>query len=158
TQKSFGIQEAYHTAEVNNPSLKQVRESVNQVQTNIGLARSFLLPNVNGSARGDRRKDANSSRGSDDYNLFHTEVTLNQPLFVVGSLSAVSSAKQDTQITQLGVDIASRNLGVTVIQNYFQVALNGRNVDTLVRQQKIVTDSLKVTEHRYHTGRSQLLD
>src|SRR6185312_15983350 len=161
---SLTLKQAYEKAQQLNPSLMQSKENLNQADTEIPLARANLFPVLTGTAQGEQKKDSVNAGGNntlfsgDPYNQYNAGLHLTQPLFAKGLFSALDLAKKDKQISSLNIEIANRNLATSVIQAYFQVVLNMRALDTLSRQEKIVTESLKTTQHRYATGRSQLLD
>lgn len=158
------LKQAYQRAIEFNPSLKQTKEVVNQAETEIPLAWANVMPTVSATGLGEKAKNstsggsANNSAGDKPYNLYQAGLHASQPLFAYGVISGIESARKDKLMKEYNVAIAQRSLGTNVISDYFQVALDMKNVDTLVRQEKVVRESMNVTEHRYHTGRSQLLD
>ena len=158
----LNLKEAVGMAIDNNPSLKQTAETINQADAQASYVRSGLFPNLSTIVKGSENKDAANGTGvkfnGDPYNQYQTDVHLTQTLFQFGSLDAVGAANKTRDINKLNTEIAGRDLTNQVIQAYFQVVLNKRNVDTLKRQEKILRESVSTTEHRAQTGRSQLLD
>jgi outer membrane protein len=162
TLMELTLKQAYEKALQSNPTLKQAQENVNQMGYEIPLARSTLFPTLTATGQGEEKKDPANNNNSlfqgESYDSYTAGLHGTQPLFQIGIFSAVDSARKDRQISQYNLEISTRNLGASVIQAYFQVVLNMRAVDSLLRQERIVTESLKTTEHRFRTGRSQLLD
>jgi outer membrane protein len=157
----LNLKEAVGMAIDNNPSLKQTAETINQGDAQTDFVRAGLFPNLSTIVKGSENKDAANATpkfNGDTYNSYTTDVHLTQTLYQFGALAAVSTADKATAINKLNTEIAGRDLTNQVIQAYFQVVLNKRNVDTLKRQEKILRESVSTTEHRAQTGRSQLLD
>lgn len=160
--KKIGLQEAFEIARRENPTYLQIKESLNQSVSSISLTKSSVFPVITATAAVQRKKDAEGVSGTISSGVAHDEYNaglhLNQPLYTRGMLSAVDSAEKDYKITQLNSKIYERDLGTSVIQSYYQIVLNLRTFSALERQQAIVEESLKVTEHRKQIGRSQQLD
>jgi outer membrane protein TolC len=120
------------------------------------------LPTINLVGTSSYQKDAaNASQvqfGGDPYNAYKTDLKLTQPLFQYGSLSAINSVKKARDMSKYDAEAVTRDTSNSVIQAYYQVVINIRNVDTLLRQQRIVRESLATSQHRERTGRGQLLD
>jgi outer membrane protein len=157
----LNLKEAVGMAIDNNPSLKQTAETINQADAQASFVRAGLFPNLSTIVKGSENQDATNATpkfNGDTYNQYQTDVHLTQTLYQFGALSAVSAADKSRDINKLNTEIAGRDLTNQVIQAYFQVVLNKRNVDTLKRQEKILRESVSTTEHRAQTGRSQLLD
>jgi outer membrane protein TolC len=145
-----------------NPSTREIRERENQAQTEVPVARSVLMPNLSAVATANENKDATYTGaarfGGDSYNQYQTALKLNQLLFQIGSISAISAAKKDVVISKLNTQISNRDLMNSVIQAYFEIVLSARNVQTLLTQQKIAKEAVNVATRRERTGRGQLLD
>lgn len=162
TTAQLSLKQAYEKAIETNPTIKQAKENVNQVGYEVPLARANIFPVLTATGEGEQKKDpannTNALFGGQTYDQYTAGLHGTQPLFQMGLFSAIDAAKKDQRVSQYNLEITTRNLGGSVIQAYFQVVLNMRAVDSLMRQERIVTESLKTTEHRFHTGRSQLLD
>lgn len=160
--RPLGLKEVYFQALEQNPAIKQSVQTMNQMEAQIPVARSFILPTLTATAFGERKKDASLSNVTllrrDPYELYNAGLHLVQPIFAFGALDAIDSAKKDQKISELGVEITKRNLANSIIQTYYQAVVYMKNVESLTKQEKIVHESLSTTQHRQKTGRSQLLD
>ncbi len=158
----MSLRAAVEMARTRNPSYMVTREIINQNEAQIPLTRAAILPNANLYGYSTYEKNAVTSPTSrfngDPYNVYETDLNVKQPLFQVGSISAIQSVQKSRDMSQLDAEAARRDLTNSVIGAYYLITLNARNVDTLLRQQSIVRESLATAEHREHTGRGQLLD
>lgn len=161
-QHPLTLRKAVEMAVQQNPSLRESREKINQAAQQVPLTRALLFPNVNLTGTSYYRKDMTTSSAlgydSDPHNQYVVDMKVTQPLLQIGSIAAIHAAEAGREMSRKDSEISTRDLTNQVIQAYFQVVLNMRNVDTLLRQQKIQNESLAVVQHREHTGRSQLLD
>ena len=158
---SLTLRAAVNNALSNNPALKENREKVNQADTEIPVARSFILPNLSAVTTGNRQKDAvNGSPRFDGnpFNAYDASLKLNQVLFQVGALDAIHAAQKDVTISKLNAQISERDLTNNVIQAYYQIVLASRDIETLLTQEKIEKEAVDVAKHREKIGRGQLLD
>lgn len=162
---NMGLRSAVHTALDHNPSLLETNEKINQTATEIPIARALIMPNLSVIATGNHQKDEVNTGGAstarfdgDPYNLYTTTLKLSQPLFQLGSFSGINAAQKDLDISRWTSRASIRDLTNSVIQAYFQIVLNSRNVHTLQEQQKLVKESVNVALRRERTGRGQLLD
>jgi outer membrane protein len=160
--RALSVKDAVEATLANNPSLQSAREKVRQIDLTVSLTKSALFPSIAATATAYDKKDAvgigSPQFGGDSYNQYITDVKATQPLFQIGSLSAISSAKKSRDLSHLDSVIAERDLIANVIAAYYQVVLNSKNVETLNRQQGIVDESLKTATHRERIGRGQRLD
>ncbi len=145
-----------------NPQLGEKEEHINQMEAQIPITRSQLLPNIKLTATESRAKGALlyplSLFNGNPYNQYETTLSLTQPLFAIGSISAIHAARLDRNISQLDAQIDRRNLLSQLIQAYFQVVMTTRNKQILQQQFKILKESFQTAVHRARIGRSQLLD
>ncbi|MGZ3772243.1 MAG: TolC family protein [Pseudobdellovibrionaceae bacterium] len=159
---NLSLSEAVDQAVKNNPSVLEIEEKIHQSEEKISSTWSLLAPTLSATATNNRQKDAVTSNvarfNGDPYNSYNSSIKLTQVLFQLGSLSAIDSAKKDRDISKLNAEIANRDLIKNVVQAYYLVVLNSRNIETLVRQQNLIKESLAVAQRRERTGRGQLLD
>lgn len=162
TTSVLKLKAALEIALNNNPTLKSTREKENQVETELPIKRSALLPSLVGTLSGSRAKDAVNVGvprfGGTPFNNYGSSLKLNQLLFQIGAKSALDAAKKDIQISKLDTQIAKRDLASNFIQAYFLVVLDSRNVDILLAQQKIAQEALAVAQRRQRTGQGSSLD
>jgi outer membrane protein len=160
--QDLSIHDAVQLAIQNNPSFLESLEKITQSETEIPLARALIYPTLTAVGDAQRAKDANLSLtprfDGKPFNQYDASLKLTQIIFQLGTLSGISAAQKDVGISKLNAQISARNLMNTTIQAYYQVVLSSRNIETLLRQQRIVNESLGVAQHRERTGRGQLLD
>lgn len=156
------LKDAVKMAQEKNPSLLEIREKVNQVETTISTTRALLMPNISLIGTEQYIKDpvaTGSARfGGTPFNFYKADLKVTQPLFQYGSVAAIESTKKDVQVQKISNEIAERELVKSVILAYYVIVLNSYSVDTLVKQQKIVKESLATAQKRERSGRGQLLD
>lgn len=147
----------------NNYTVRQAREKLVQTRADTSTARSLLFPNLTlsggiGEYKGAVENSTSVPFDGNAYNQYTADLKLSQPIFQYGSLSAIRAANDDTKIAELNLEISERTLTNQIIQAFYRVLLNQRLLDILEKTEVIVRQSLATTEHRLHTGRSQLLD
>lgn len=156
------LKTALETSLAANPVIQTIRERETQAKAEIPAARSVIFPTLTATVSGTRTKDAvnigTPRFGGDPFNIYGSGLKLNQTLFQVGSLSAITVAKQEAEISKLNTEISARDLTSTVIQGYFLVVLYSRNVETLVAQQKIAQEAVVTARRREHIGRGSALE
>lgn len=162
SEPTLSLKEAVATALSNNPFLREVREKENQTSTEIPVARSAIMPNLSATVSENTNKDAVNTGtprfNGDSYNQYNSAIKLNQIIFQVGSLSAISAAQKDVTVSKLNSQISTRDLTNQVIQAYYQIVLSARQYQTLLTQKKIAQEALNVAQRRERNGRGQLLD
>jgi outer membrane protein len=156
------LKTAVDMALTQNPNFLKARENIHYSEAGVPLIRSSLFPTVQATGTGYEKKDAagngNPLFGGDNYNQYVADIKLTQVLFQVGAISALGNAQKSLEISRLNSEISSRDLIGEVIKAYFQIVLNARNVETLMRQDRFVKESLNVAQSRERTGRGRLLD
>lgn len=163
TLHALTLTEAVATAIKNNPLVKETNATVEAADAQVPVTRATILPNLNllGSVT-ERTDPVDQGNGGtfqgNSYNLYNTDLRLTQPLFQIGTLSAIDSVKKDLSLRKLDLEITERNLTAQVIQAYFTVVLDMRNLDTLNRNQAIEREALETATRRERTGRAQTLD
>jgi outer membrane protein TolC len=163
TPPTLTLSAAVAIARENNPGLQETKEQIIQSELNIPIARALLFPAINATGTAVHEKSAaytgsSTPFGGDPYNLYNAGLTAKQPLYQLGSISAIQSADKAYQISKVTSEISERTLVSNVINGYYQLILNVENVQTYLRQQKIEQESLKTAIDRERTGRGQLLD
>ncbi len=161
-QKLMTLKSAIDTVLANNPSLKAAREKIHQLDLTTSTVRGSLYPNVEATVSALQKKDsvANGTAVMDghSYNTYSTEVKLIQPLFRVGTFSAINSVKKDMEVGKLDSEITERDLIKAVILSYYRIVFSTRSVETLMYQQRLVKESQKVAEQHMRIGRGRRLD
>lgn len=161
--KIFTLKEAVDYAVANNPSLKQVKETINQADSNVGLLRSYVYPTLSydfkaGSAQSATLSGNTVLFGGNSYNNYNGDLQLQQPLFVYGSLAAIRSGNLGIKLNQVNVELQERTLKSQVIQAFHSIILYKRLLTFLEETRPVVEKSVQTSEERRRIGRSQLLD
>ncbi len=161
-EQLLSLRSAIDSVFTSNPSLKAVQEKLSQTQDSTAGIKSLLYPTVEAQVTAYQKKDSvgggKALFDGKTYQEYASNIKLTQTLFKIGSLSGISAAEKNSQISQLDLDIVRRNLIGSVIQGYYQIILYAKNVETLNHQQKLVGESLKVAQERAKIGRGQRLD
>lgn len=160
--KTLTISEAVKIALEKNPANLSQIEAVNSSDAALSTRRSLLLPQITAQGSALQKKDAativNSPFAGEDYNQYNASIRLTQMVFQVGSLSAVSSARKDWEHSKLNAQVSTRDLTNNTISTYFLAVLAKRNLDTLLRQQQIVRNSVNISKRKERFGFAQSSD
>ncbi len=160
--QDLSIHDAVQLAIQNNPAFRESVEKITQAETEVPLARALIFPTLAAVGDAQRVKDSNLGQNprfdGKPFNQYDASLKLTQIIFQMGTLSGISAAQKDASISKLNAQISARNLMNLTIQAYYQVVLSSRNIETLLRQQRIVRESLDVAQHRERNGRGQVLD
>lgn len=158
----LSLRHAIQTSLEENGSFAQTKEKEKEADFNISVSRSVYLPNLSAQGALNKQKDAENNplliARKNSYNQYSLNLHLNQLLYQHGSLATVSSAEKLRDIALLNTSIARRDLSNNIIQTYFQITLNSRNIRTLTEQRNVVTESLKTAERRQRAGSGRLID
>ena len=154
---------AVQTALERNPTVLTAREKLIEQDGNKSFAFAQIFPTVSSSLSTYHRKDAvnvsNPAFGGEAYNTYTADLKGTQPLFVAGALSAgLESAKLGREMSDIDLEIAQRDLSVSVIQLFYTIILNQEKLGILIRTQNVDHELLITTQQRYKIGRSQLVD
>lgn len=159
---NLSLSRAIQTSLESNGSFAQVKEKENEADYNISASRSIYFPNISASATVYKQKDAETNpffiNRKEAYNQYGLNLHLNQLIYQRGSWATLSSARKIRDIAVINTSIARRNLSNGVIQAYYQIILNKRNIHTLLEQKKVVDESLKNAERRMNSESGRLLD
>ena len=158
----YDLKKILTTARKNNPALQLTAEKLNQIDYQKSLTISNLYPTVGWTLGSTYEKDAvytgTPKFGGDRYNLYNSDLKLNQTLYAYGSLSAVKQSDYDRKIQALNLEIQQRSLDQSVIEAFYRFVLNQHILENLTKSQDIIHKSLATANDRYRTGRGQLLD
>lgn len=154
--KALTLSEAVRIGLEQNPSnLSRVEAQVSS-DANIAVTRGLLFPQITAQASSLQKKDpatlTTSPFNGENYNQYTASIRLTQTIFQVGSLAGIDSAKRASDLSKLDAQVSARDLTSQIIQTYFLAVLSKRNLDTLVRQQKIVRESFGVSKRRENLG------
>jgi outer membrane protein TolC len=158
----FTIKTAVQESIANNPSLKTAREAINQYKALTDLTRSALYPNLSYSATGGSAQAALNTPSplfnGTVYNTYNSTLTLTQPLYYFGALSAVDQADYQRRIQVTAVETAERTMTINVVNSFYNIILNERLLMNLKKSKEVLQKALEVTNYRERIGRAQLLD
>ncbi len=145
-----------------NPAQLKQNEKINELQSQVGQTRSLILPTITATGNAQYLKDSvnmGSARfGGEGFNLYKLNIKLSQPLFQFGSFEAIESVKKDVEIQKKSDEISARDLSKNVILSYYNVVLNSFSLNILIKQRRIVEESLATTIRREQSGRGQRID
>ncbi|MBS1961218.1 MAG: TolC family protein [Bdellovibrionales bacterium] len=146
-----------------NPSVVEAREKVQEQKSFHSAGISALFPRLNGTLRGERRKDSVltglAAFNGEAYNQYEASLQLVQPIYNGGGLwSGLTSLSRARTVADLDLKIAERDTTVDVIAAYYTVLMNQEKLAALRNNRKIQDESLGVAKHRANIGRGQTLD
>jgi outer membrane protein TolC len=157
----MSLKEAVNMALEKNPLIHQAQETVNAAEAQIPVTRAIIFPSLSLIGIAHEKTDPlnlSPRFGGDAYNQYSADLHLTQPLFAIGTFSAVKVVKETRDIRKFDLEISARNTTSNIVQAYFTVVLDMRNVDTLRHNERIQTEALGTAERRARTGRGQTLD
>lgn len=161
-QKNLSLKNTIDAVLVNNPSLRAAREKIRQLDLLTSAGKAKLYPKIDAALTAYQRKDSVATERAlfdgNSYQGYTTEITLDQPLFKIGTFAAINSVEKEAEIGKLDSAIAERDLIGKTITSYYEIVFNSKNVETLLYQQRLVKESQKVAEQHVKIGRGQKLD
>ncbi|OFZ53519.1 MAG: hypothetical protein A2428_14340 [Bdellovibrionales bacterium RIFOXYC1_FULL_54_43] len=159
---AFTIRSAVDAALAHDPAVQSAREKLNEVDAAFTVSVAQILPNVATTGTFSYRKDAlnvgNPAFGGEPYNYYQLAFQGTQPLFDLGVLAAIKGGRKEKSIRQLEIEIAERDLTLRVIQSFYNLVLNERRLQVLLRTEVVEKKVLATAQARLKIGRTQLLD
>ena len=156
------LKEVLEIARENNSGLLAVKEKLNEYEAQKSLIKSALFPTLTWNLTSAYQKDAlyNGSPkfNGDSYNLYTSDLKLNQTLYAFGALSAVTQADYSRKIQEVNIEIQDRLLTQNVIEAFYRFIVNQQALDNLMKNQAILQQALTSSTQRYSAGRGQMLD
>lgn len=157
------IQGAVELALSRNPEILNQRERLAEAEKGVHFAISQLLPSLTGSGSATTQKAASNSQnalfGGEPYNQYGVSLRLVQPLYQSGALlGGLRASQKEREIRQRDLEIASRDLTLSVIQAYYAVIFNQALMETYEKERKVQGQSLETAERYLRIGRGQLID
>jgi HAE1 family hydrophobic/amphiphilic exporter-1 len=162
SQAPLSLSEAVGEALAHQPQVEQGRERLSQADADVRRAWSTVLPTISAQATAATRKDpvlfVNPRFSGQAYNFYTASLQASQPLVVFGLFAAADVTAKNRDIARFDLEVIERDTAVNVIQSFFQVLLNQRNLETLRAVEKIQKESVTTTQRRQAIGRGQLID
>lgn len=155
------IRGAAELALEHNPMIQKAHKKVEENAAQVSLVRSALIPNVSASLTGNHKKDATNSPafrfGGDPYNQYVFDFKITEGVGFY-TRDRFRMAEREQTLSQIDLELASRELYGKVISAFYKVILDQKNLETLNQTQTIERESLLTAQKRYKIGRGQLLD
>ena len=160
---SMTIRAAVDRALSSNPDVLKAREAIHQSDAEFSGAISKMLPTLSLDALANYQKDAADLNfvnfGGESYNQYQVGLNLVQPLFDGGAMFAgLRYGKKDRKIHEYGVQIAERDISQSVIEAFYTILLNQRQLQILQDSLAVDQAALKVAERYFRSGRIQKVD
>lgn len=158
------LHESIDLALSKNLEVRSAREQMRSAEARESSAVSSVFPVISVDAQALRRRDAQNQYGlvafgGEPFNQYVAQLKGVQPLYRGGMLAAGwKAAGAETRMQHLNVAIAERDLSVKVVESFYDVLLAQAKILSLEEAAKVEGESLKVSESRERTGRSQKLD
>lgn len=97
--------------------------------------------------------------GGSPYSQYRMDLTLNQPIYAGGALSAgIKYSNKELEIRQLDVTMSERDLALKVMESFYSVLLQQRQADLSKQVEKILKQALSISEKYFKIGRGQKAD
>ena len=162
SESVLDLKEVLEIAKENNPGLIAVKEKLNEYEAQKQINKSALYPTLNYLLTSAYQKDAlytgSPKFNGNSYNLYTSDLKLNQTLYAFGALSSVTQADYSKKIQQINIEIQERLLTQNVIEAFYRFILNQQSLENLLKNQSILQQALTTSNQRYNAGRGQMLD
>lgn len=159
--RELSLKQATELALKNNYSVKISEEQLKQTESQIGVTRATLLPqlssNVKATQIDDTRADAVEGTTESETVL---NVTLSQKIWDSAALEALDAARLARSITKTGDDITKANLTQNVIQAYMDVLQAREVVKTRQEHLRVYRNLREIAQLKYElqaTGKNDVL-
>lgn len=155
------IRSAATAALTHNPSILKIQEKYQETESQIGLSKAALYPNVSALLNGNYKKDPTSTPffrfGGSPYNQYLLDLKISQTL-TFGTQSGLMIPIIDREITSLNLEISSRELSGKIVTAFYKIILDQKLLETLIQSETLRKEALATAEKRYQIGRGQKLD
>ncbi len=162
SSSALSLSQAVSEALSHQPLVRENRERLDQADAEVRRAWANLLPTISAQATAATRKDpvlfVNPRFSGQAYNFYTASLQLSQPLVVFGLFAGADITVKNRDLAKLDLEVRERDTTVNVIQSFFQVLLNQRNLETLRAVEKIQKEGVTTTQRRQAIGRGQLID
>lgn len=156
------LKDVLKIAKENNPKILALKEKMNQYEAQKSLTKSNLYPTLTWNLGGTYQKDAvytgSPKFGGDPYNVYSSNLKLNQTLYAKGALTSVKYADYEKKIQEIYLEIEERNISQSIIETFYRFILNQQSLANLLKSQDIIQKALATSTQRFQKGRGQLLD
>ncbi|MFQ3244215.1 MAG: outer membrane protein [Arenicella sp.] len=161
---SQSLKESYVSALTSNIGVLDSQLAEKIASEKVKQARSFLLPQINGSARyTDRTLE---SSGSDQTISFFNGVSetsdyainLDQVIFDRTLSYDLKREKKDLEIARLNTKLQHQNLILSVVKSYFDILRGVEARDSLTHEQSSISQQSKEIQSRYKLGMINKID
>ncbi|MCK9489872.1 MAG: TolC family outer membrane protein [Xanthomonadales bacterium] len=150
--------EAYQSARQSDPQLAAAEASSRAVGENVTIARSTLLPNINGSASVNESRDDLFSSSDGDLRTRTYGVNLNQSVFDWGNYTNLGAARARNAAAQADYEFAVDTLLLRVAEAYFGVLAAEDALAFAEAEERAVGRQLEQAEQRFEVGLTAVTD
>lgn len=157
------ISQAVDIAISHNPGSQMTHEKLNELDADVRQTYAKIFPNISITGSALEKKDAVTNPyalfDGDAYNMYTIGAAVTQPIWASGLLSGgIDLANSNRKVGELNDDITQRTLALNVIEAFYSIIQNQRNLSSLENERKVDEDLVKTITKYYHVGRNQLLD
>lgn len=158
-EETLSLEQSIETAVSNNLQIAAGTEKISQAEYGKREVFTSFLPRLSSSFTYTRLDEAQTMEFSGmsfqvtDADLYNFGLTLSQPLYTGGRLSAVySQARENVQRTVFEKETAVQNLVLDVKKGYFSILKAGRGVQTVNSLKEMALEHLKTAEAFFREG------
>lgn len=144
------------------PEVLEKRERVREGEAGIWKAWGSVAPNVTGNLNAYGKRDApgnpNALFSGDYYNLYQASLELKQPIFSGGALwGEVQRQRAELNGKRVDLAIEERKASERLLKSFYKMLLAETQHKTLLKQEEVRENSLKIAQSRYRVGNEKEL-
>ena len=156
--KQADLLSLYNIAKNNNPTYLQQKEKINSSLENIGIAKSYLYPNISGSASYQlNHTDASGSGSSHSHNMSYG-LSVNQKIFNLNALESYKAAKILGDSAEPTDQAGYQKMVFDLIQAYLLVAQDQAIINLNKKELEQNKKIMAFTKNRYESGQAASYD
>lgn len=150
--------EAYEDARQSDPQLAAAESNARAIGEGVTLARSVLLPQINGTASVNESRDDLLSSSDGDLRTRTFSVGLTQSIFDWGSYTNLSAARATRAQADANYQVAVNALLMRVAEAYFRVLTAEDGMAFAEAEERAVGRQLEQAEQRFEVGLTAVTD
>jgi outer membrane protein len=156
------VQEAVKEALDQNPDVRIARDALTQSRANTSFAISKALPALNAQVNANYLKSSSASTnppfGGNPYNQYTALLALTQPLYDGAIWAGYKYSQKDEAIKSLNLEVAERTLTQQVLEAFYSILFEERQLHILQDTLKVDEETLAVGQRYFKIGRAQKID
>lgn len=152
-------EKSLRSAVANRPDLKQMELTLAAGEDGVGAARGEHFPTLGGSFYyGWNYGKLNQDLYGEDKNNWRASISLNVPLFNVGTCSRVNQQKANLEAIRWNLETTRQNVAFDVRNAILSIEENVKKIDVAARNVTAAKEDLRVSQGKYKHGLVAILE